>query len=86
MGNIRVIYDYQAFTLQTHGGISRCFAELYKHLPQEVTAQIAVRESDNVYIREMEGVMPTKYNINIIILYVERILRGKDISIYGMIS
>lgn len=64
MGNIRVIYDYQAFTLQTHGGISRCFAELYKHLPQEVTAQIAVRESDNVYIREMEGVMPTKYKYN----------------------
>lgn len=64
MGNIRVLYDYQAFAMQTHGGVSRCFAELYKHLPQEVTAQIAVKESDNVYIREMDGVMPANYKYN----------------------
>ena len=64
MSDIRVLYDYQAFTMQTHGGVSRCFMELYKHLPEGVKAQIAIKESDNVYIRDIEGVKPAhdRYN------------------------
>lgn len=50
--------------MQTHGGVSRCFMELYKHLPEGVKAQIAIKESDNVYIRDIEGVKPAhdRYN------------------------
>lgn len=61
---IRVLYDYQAFTMQSHGGVSRCFAELYKHLPRDVKTEIAVKESDNVYIKGWEGVKPAhdRYN------------------------
>ena len=55
---IRILFDYQAFTMQSHGGVSRCFAELYKHLPWGVKAEFAIKESDNVYIKGMEGVMP----------------------------
>lgn len=39
--------------MQTHGGVSRCFAELYKHFPQEVQARIAVREHGNAYLQEV---------------------------------
>lgn len=50
---MRVLYDPQAFDMQTHGGVSRCFAELYKHMPASVDAQIFVKETDNVYLREL---------------------------------
>ena len=50
---MKVLYDHQAFTIQSHGGVSRCFAELYKNLPNEISASISLKESDNVYIKEM---------------------------------
>ena len=55
MSDTKVLYDYQAFAMQTHGGVSRCFMELYKHLPGSVNAQIAIKESDNVYIKDIES-------------------------------
>lgn len=61
MGDVRVLYDYQAFQMQKFGGVSRCFVELYKHLPQGVHAHFAVRESDNIYVQEIEGVHPIGY-------------------------
>ncbi|MDE5999288.1 MAG: glycosyltransferase family 4 protein [Bacteroidaceae bacterium] len=61
MGNVKVLYDYQAFQMQKFGGVSRCFVELYKHLPQGICALFAVRESDNVYVQEIEGVHPIGY-------------------------
>ena len=64
MNNIRVLYDHQAFTMQTHGGVSRSFIELYKHLPQQVQAQIAVKESDNIYLREVQEVCPANDRYN----------------------
>ena len=64
MSDTKVLYDYQAFAMQTHGGVSRCFMELYKHLPGSVNAQIAIKESDNVYIKDIESVKPAhdRYN------------------------
>lgn len=64
MSDTKLLYDYQAFAMQTHGGVSRCFIELYKHLPGSVNAQIAIKESDNVYIKDIEGVKPAhdRYN------------------------
>lgn len=50
---MKVLYDSQAFDMQTHGGVSRCFVELYKHLPQDVEAKISVVETDNVYLNNM---------------------------------
>lgn len=61
---IRVLYDHQAFTKQIYGGVSRCFVELYKHIPQGVHAQIAVKESDNVYIRDLQEVQPANDRYN----------------------
>ncbi|MBP5717122.1 MAG: glycosyltransferase family 4 protein [Bacteroidales bacterium] len=48
----RVLFDHQAFCMQTHGGVSRCFVELYRHLPEDIQATICLRESNNAYIRE----------------------------------
>lgn len=50
---MKVLYDSQAFDMQTHGGVSRCFAELYRHMPAFVDARIFVKETDNVYLREL---------------------------------
>lgn len=58
----KVIYDHQIFTLQKYGGISRCFVELHKHMPDSCKATIAVRETENVYARELEGVKSIGYD------------------------
>lgn len=50
---MKVLYDSQAFDMQTHGGVSKCFAELYKHLPSEVEAYLGIRETENVYLRAL---------------------------------
>lgn len=51
---MKILYDHQAFTLQTHGGVTRCFAELISNLPADMSAVVAVKESNNVYLREKE--------------------------------
>lgn len=50
---MKVLYDLQAFDMQTHGGVSRCFAELYSHRPAFVDAHISVKETNNVYLQEL---------------------------------
>lgn len=58
----KVLYDHQIFTLQKYGGISRCFVELYKHMPDSCGPTIAVRETENVYAQELKGVNPIGYD------------------------
>lgn len=50
---MKVLYDYQAYDMQRYGGVSRCFAELYTHLPQDVEANIGVLETENVYLQAL---------------------------------
>ena len=47
--------------MQTHGGVSRSFVELYRHLPQEVDAEISILESDNAYVQWLDGIKPSEY-------------------------
>lgn len=58
---IKVLYDHQIFMLQRYGGISRCFVELYKHMPDSCSATFALRETENVHARELLGVNPPGY-------------------------
>ncbi len=58
---MRVLYDYQAFQMQKYGGVSRCFMELFNHLPQDIHAEIGIRESDNAYIKGMNGIKSVGY-------------------------
>lgn len=50
---MKVLYDPQAFDMQAHGGVSRCFAELYAHRPAFVDASISIKETNNVYLKDL---------------------------------
>lgn len=50
---IRVLMDAQAFDIQTHGGISRCFAELIRHMPKSIDMHVPIVETKNVYLKQM---------------------------------
>ena len=50
---MKVLIDYTVFDIQTHGGISRCFSELYSHMPPNVSATIGVLETNNVYLQNL---------------------------------
>lgn len=49
---MKVLYDHQAFGESLTTGVSRCFVELIKNLPAEVTYEIALAENSNLYIKE----------------------------------
>lgn len=50
---MKILYDYQTFFIQNFGGISKCFAELIHNLPTNVNVTIGIKESDNVYLNEL---------------------------------
>lgn len=50
---VKVLYDSQAFDMQTHGGVSRCFTELYVHRPQDICAEIPIIETNNTYLNNI---------------------------------
>ncbi len=49
----KILYDSQAFDMQTHGGVSRCFTELYLHRPKELDIEIPVIETNNTYLNNI---------------------------------
>ncbi len=65
---MKVLYDSQAFDMQSHGGVSRCFVELYKHLPKSVHAKLGVYETANVYLQDM-GFFPSGYTYEHFMFY-----------------
>lgn len=54
---MKILYDYQIFFSQNYGGISKCFAELISHLPKNVDSIIGIKESNNIYLKEL-GLVP----------------------------
>ena len=51
---VRILFDFQAFQMQTHGGVSRCFAELIHCLPDDVEAVVGASMCENVYMKPIE--------------------------------
>lgn len=49
---MKVLYDYQAFTMQYFGGVSKSFCELISHLPKDVSVEIGVTQSNNVHLMQ----------------------------------
>ena len=63
---MNVLYDYQTFQ-QKIGGVSNCFAELIRHLPSDIVANIATLESDNIHLRDagiIQGLPKEKLNVS----------------------
>lgn len=56
---VRVLMDSQAFDFQTHGGISRCFAGLIGHMPEDIDITLPILETHNQYLKEM-GLAPER--------------------------
>lgn len=50
---MKVLFDYQAFDMQTHGGVSRCFTELMTHFPKDVKAKLSVVETENEHLLQI---------------------------------
>lgn len=50
---MRVLYDSQAFDMQTHGGVSRCFIELVENMPSDIKPQLSVVETENEYLKQI---------------------------------
>lgn len=82
---MKVLFDHQAFCNQMHGGVSRCFVELYKHLPKDVQACIALRENDNAYIRELGIIPPDGYDYDKWIIRGNWPAKGKLYTAYNWI-
>lgn len=49
---MKILYDYQVFEMQTHGGVSRCFASIINYLPEYFQYKVAINQSSNVYLKE----------------------------------
>lgn len=51
---MKVLYDHQIFEHQRIGGVSRYFAEIIRHLPFDVSADVSVQYAFNEYLRGMD--------------------------------
>lgn len=49
---MKVLYDYQIFSMQKFGGISNSFVQLIKRLPADFKYEISIRENDNVHLKD----------------------------------
>lgn len=59
---MKVLFDHQAFVMQKFGGVSRCFAELYRHFSDDVQVCISLRESENIYANSISLGHPYNYD------------------------
>ncbi len=49
---MKVLFDHIVFQSQKIGGVSKALVEMMTHLPSDIDVEIAIKESDNVYLRE----------------------------------
>lgn len=47
---MKILYDYQIFSEQKYGGISRYFSQIISNLPKNFNIEIALKYSDNEYL------------------------------------
>lgn len=51
---MKVLYDHQIFEHQRIGGVSRYFAEIIRHLPADVEAEVSVQYAFNEYLKGLD--------------------------------
>lgn len=82
---MKVLFDHQAFLMQTHGGVSRCFAELYRNQIKGCQIDISLLESNNGYLKEMGVGKSIGYNYQHFIFPFHWPLKGKMFTAYNML-
>lgn len=83
---MKILYDYQAFTMQKFGGVSKCFCELISKLPKEVEWNIAIKESDNIHLDQFKLVPELKHNNICADTFIsKRNFKGK-IRLYNLVN
>src|ERR1035437_2382549 len=53
---MKILYDYQMFSIQKFGGITRYFCELLKNLSSEYKFNLSVLFSENQHLKENRSV------------------------------
>lgn len=60
---MKVLYDHQIFEHQRIGGVSRYFAEIIKHLPSGVEAEVSIQYSFNEYLKSLNIPFEWRYQL-----------------------
>ena len=68
---LRVLYDHKIFEQQKLGGVSRYFSEIISCISREIETDIAVKYSDNTYLKKKELAL-----VRPIIDYREEFIKG----------
>ena len=80
---MKILYDHQIFDYQRYGGISRCFVELYRHLPLGCNAKISAMESENAYLLESGISRPVGFYLKNFILPFHWPYKNKMFTAYN---
>ena len=75
---MKILYDYQIFDWQKFGGISNMYTQLIKNLPVGVSYHLALRESNNVHLRD-SGIMDVpSMTVSVDNFITNKQFRGKE--------
>lgn len=75
---MKVLFDYQAFTMQYFGGVSKCFCELISRFPEDVSYQISIKQCNNEHLIKSNLVNMVEPVANDKIKYLQRFrFRGR---------
>ncbi len=69
--------------MQKYGGVSRCFVELYKHMPSNIEVKIGIHETENAYLRELQLGVPKWQDYKQFILPFHFPLKGRLFAYYN---
>jgi glycosyltransferase involved in cell wall biosynthesis len=61
---MKILYDHQIFTLQKVGGISRYFIQILSNLPDNITADISIKYSNNEYLINLNKINQLEQFVN----------------------
>ena len=51
---MKILYDYQTFTSQHFGGVSKCFCEILSRYGKDILCEISIKQSKNIHLLESE--------------------------------
>lgn len=74
---MKVLFDHIVFQIQKIGGVSKALSEMISHLPQDVEAVLGLKESDNLYVRELFPEQVSRPRLTLDTFFGGRDFRGR---------